>query len=134
MVSKLVLGIIFLLGCLGGGPSIAVKDAYVVPNPGMKAISIFMSIENTGIGGDALIGASIMEYPNAVVMLHTVKDGKMVMVEKIDLPAKKTVQLKPGEYHIMALKIEDLVAEGELAVALKFQRSGEISVRASIRQ
>jgi hypothetical protein len=134
MIDKWILGLsILLLGCLGGEPMIAVKDAYVIPNPGMKAVSAFMSIENTGTGKDALIGASIRDYPDAMVMLHSVKEGKMVMVEKIDIPAKKTVQLKPGGYHIMGLKIENPKTEGELTIVLKFKHSGEIVVQVPVR-
>jgi hypothetical protein len=132
---KLLLGLLVLLlaGCLGGEPAIVVKDPYVYSNPGMKAVSVFMEIQNTGAGDDALVGASIRDHPDAMVMLHTVRDGKMVMVKKIDIPSKKTVLLKPGGYHIMGLKIKNPKTEGELTVVLRFERSGEILIKAPIR-
>ena len=53
----------------------------------------------------------------------------MVRVEKIPVPARETVDLKPGSLHIMIFNMPKTIQEGsELALTLRFERSGERTV------
>ena len=88
-------------------PSVTIKDAWVRTTvPGQKATGAFMKI--TAKEGMRLVGAST---PVAgVAEVHEMKmDGdvmKMRAVPVLELPAGKTVELKPGGYHVMLMDLK----------------------------
>lgn len=88
-------------------PAITIKDAWVRTTvPGQKATGAFMKI--TAKEGTRLVGAST---PVAgVAEVHEMKmDGdvmKMRAVPVLELPAGKTVELKPGGYHVMLMDLK----------------------------
>ena len=87
--------------------TVEVKDAWVRTTvPGQKATGAFMKI--TAKEGTRLVGAST---PAAgVAEVHEMKmDGdvmKMRAVPALELPAGKTVELKPGGYHLMLMDLK----------------------------
>ena len=88
-------------------PAITIKDAWVRTTvPGQMATGAFMKI--TAKEGTRLVGAST---PVAgVAEVHEMKmDGdvmKMRAVPVLELPAGKTVELKPGGYHVMLMDLK----------------------------
>jgi len=57
--------------------------------------------------------------------------GEMVMqqVDKIDLPAGQTVELKPGSYHIMLMELAAPLEVGTtIQITLVFEKAGEITL------
>jgi hypothetical protein len=120
-------------GCLGE-PSIEVGNAVVKPSPMFVGVySGFMNIRNAGDGADNFVGFTVKEYPKARCEIHDVKDRKMVRISKVKIPASSVVELKPGSVHLMMFempKVEDVA--GELTLVLKFQKSGEITVKAKV--
>ena len=87
--------------------TVEVKDAWVRTTvPGQKATGAFMKI--TAKEGTRLVGAST---PAAgVAEVHEMKmDGdvmKMRAVPALELPAGKTVELKPGGFHVMLMDLK----------------------------
>lgn len=116
---------------MGGKPgvpqiNISGQEARLTPVVGVG--SIFMKIENSGSGDDSLVGARA-SIPGTSVELHDVKDGKMVKTEKIAVPSKSIVELKPRSIHLMILNMPDDIREGsEFSLYLKFEKSGEKQV------
>jgi len=54
---------------------------------------------------------------------------KMNEVAAIDLPSGKTVELKPGSYHLMILGVKAPIKPGDnLKMKLKFQKAGELEM------
>jgi hypothetical protein len=95
--------------------------------------SVFMNISNTGESEDTLKEARI-DIPGAVVEIHDTKDGKMVKAEKIRIPSRSIVELKPGGLHIMIFKMPEDVKEGhELKMHLLFERSGERQIDVKLK-
>lgn len=92
--------------------TVEVKDAWVRTTvPGQKATGAFMNI--TAKDGAQLVGAS---SPAAgVTEVHEMKmDGgimKMRPVPVLDIPAGKTLALKPGGYHVMLLDLKAPLAK-----------------------
>ena len=87
-------------------PAITVKDAWVRTTvPGQMATGAFMKI--TAKEGTRLVGASTPVAGLAEV--HEMKmDGdvmKMRAVPVLELPAGKTVELKPGGYHVILMDL-----------------------------
>jgi copper(I)-binding protein len=94
---------------------IDVKDAWVrTAVPGQSGTGAFMSI--TAKDGARLVGAS---SPVAgVTEVHEMKMENDVMrmraVPALDLPAGKTVQLKPGGYHVMLMELKQALPKGSM--------------------
>jgi copper(I)-binding protein len=87
--------------------------------------SVFMRIANAGDREDALVGAAV-ELPGTVTEIHDVRDGKMVRSERVVVPPRGAVELRPGGLHIMVFKLpRDVGAGSELKLRLRFEGSGE---------
>jgi periplasmic copper chaperone A len=87
---------------------VTVKDAWIRTSvPGQKATGAFMAI--TAKANLKLVGAS---SPVAgIAEVHEMKmDGDIMRMRAVqgglDLPAGKTVELKPGSYHVMLLDLK----------------------------
>lgn len=103
---------------------VTVSDAWVRGTvQGQKVTGAFMrlsSAEDTAVVG--------VESPVAgVVEIHeTRKEGdvmRMRPVGKLDVPAGKTVELKPGGYHIMLMDLKQPLKAGEFVpIKLKVKR------------
>jgi copper(I)-binding protein len=112
-------------GC-SGAPRIEISGQRAALYPALLgACSVFMRIANAGDRADALVGAAV-ELPGAITELHDVRDGKMVRSERVVVPARGAVELRPGGLHIMVFKLpRDLAAGAELMLRLRFEASGE---------
>jgi copper(I)-binding protein len=109
---------------------VTVQDAWVRATvPGQKTSGAFMQLTSTS--DVTLVGA---RSPAAgVVEIHEMAmDENMTMkmrqVKGIELPAGKTVPLKPGGYHVMLMDLKDTLKPGEkvrLTLLVK-DRKGEL--------
>jgi copper(I)-binding protein len=110
--------------CSSQPPQVSLDDQYATLSPVfIGAASVFFKIRNTG-GRDALIRATV-DAPNTVIELHDMQDNRMVRVEKIPVPARSGVDLRPGGQHLMIFNLPRTVQEGsELLLTLTFERSG----------
>jgi len=98
----------------------------------LGSASVFMNITNNGGSEDALTGVKL-DVPGAIAEIHDTKDGKMIKVEKISIPANETVKLKPGGMHIMIFHLPEDTKEGlEFNIHLQFERSGERQIRVQL--
>jgi periplasmic copper chaperone A len=124
----LVVILVSAAGCTSQPPQITVEGQYANLSPlFIGAGSVFLKVRNTG-GRDALVGATL-SVPNAVIELHDEKNGRMVRVDKISIPSRETIDLRPGSHHIMVFNMPRTVQVGsELTLTLKFERSGEKQV------
>jgi hypothetical protein len=94
--------------------------------------SVFMNISNSGDIEDVLTGARV-DIPDTVAEIHDTKDGKMVKVEKVSIPSKDIVELKPGGLHIMMFHMPEDIKEGfEFKMHLLFERSGEREIKVKL--
>lgn len=112
-------------GC-SGAPRIAIggQEARLSPLM-MGTCSIFMKIENAGDGDDSLVGAAV-DIPGAVAELHGVSDGRMVKKDRVRVPARGAVELKPGGLHVMVFRLPPDAGVGyQFNVRLAFEKAGE---------
>ncbi len=105
--------------------AIAVDEAWVrAPAPGQSVVGAYMSL--TSRSRVSLVAA---ESPDAGrVELHTMsmRDGVMRMrpLERLDLPPRKTVSLKPGGHHLMLIDLKRTLQAGErVALSLTVQNA-----------
>ena len=104
-------------------PAIIVKDAWVrTAMPGQKGTGAFMKIiakEDAWLVGASTPVAGVAE-------VHEMKmDGdvmKMRAVPALELPAGKTVELKPGGFHVMLMDLKAaLPKDSTVPLTLRFQ-------------
>ncbi len=129
--SRLTLAAALLLSGLAHA-QVGVQDAWVrAAVPQQKATGAFMRL--TAAQDARLVSAS--SPVAAVVEIHEMKmmDDVMKMraVPALELPAGKTVELKPGGYHIMLLDLKQPVAAGA-AVPLTLVFEGKDGQRQSL--
>ncbi|MCX9155403.1 copper chaperone PCu(A)C [Niveibacterium sp. 24ML] len=105
--------------------------------PSQKATGAFMKL--TAASRASLVGAA---SPVAgKVEVHEMKlladNMKMSPVQKLALPAGKTVELKPGGYHVMLMDLRQQVKAGDIVpLTLEIEQDGKrekIEVEAAVR-
>ena len=102
---------------------------------GQPAGGGFLTLSNKGTSADRLLGASAPVA--ATVELHTMRMEGDVMrmrpVEAIELPAGKTVELKPGGLHLMFMGLKAPLKAGEgFPLTLRFEKAGEMTIHMHI--
>jgi periplasmic copper chaperone A len=118
---------------------VAVTDAWVRGTvAGQRSTGAFMKL--TPSADQKLVAAA---SPVAkIVEIHemTVAGGMMKMraVTKLDLPAGKTTELKPGGYHVMLMALEKPLAEGDsVPITLTFEdvagRRQAVEIKAPVK-
>jgi copper(I)-binding protein len=125
----------------------------------------YMVIENTGSAADALTGgtsdvATAVEVHETVVMgtaapmespamgggmeSPMASDGGMASgggmmgmqkIDRLEIPAGGTVELKPGGYHIMLIGLtRELKAGEEIEITLTFEKAGDVTLKIPVRE
>ena len=100
-----------------------------------KTGAVYLSIMNMGQANDELISVSTPVAGSA--MLHESKDEngvmKMEMLDKLEIPAGKTVDILPGHMHIMLMDLKIPLKTGDhVALELGFKNAGKVSVDAIV--
>ncbi len=118
MQIRLIAGVFATAALLQAGAALAqnvtVTNSWVRGTvAGQTATGAFMDI--TSKSDAALIGATSLVAGIVEVHEMTMDGGVMRMraVNKVDLPAGKTVQLKPGGYHVMLMDLKRPLKKGE---------------------
>jgi copper(I)-binding protein len=97
--------------------------------PGQQGGGGFLSL--TSSGGDRLIGGSTPLAQRFELHTMAMKGDVMEMrqIDAIELPAGKTVELKPGGLHVMFIGLKQPLALGtKVPVTLRFEKAGEVKV------
>jgi periplasmic copper chaperone A len=114
MMIRVFIAASLLAVCATATGQVHVKDAWVRPAlPGQNATGAFMSLSSSD--GTRLLGMS-SSIAGVVEIHEMVMDGnvmRMRAVPILDLPAGKTVELKPGGYHVMLMDLKRPLAVGE---------------------
>jgi periplasmic copper chaperone A len=115
-----------------GTPSLRIENPEAKVSPALVGVcAIFMRIANAGDGDDALLDAQL-ELPGTVTQLHAIRDGRMVHSERLVVPARGALELRPGGPHIMVFQLPEAPGAGcDATVRLRFETSGER--RAAVR-
>lgn len=97
--------------------------------PGAAIGGGYLVIRNKGPAADRLVGVS--SPASARVEIHEMTMEKDVMrmreVKGVDVPAKKSVELKPGGYHLMLIELKAPLKPGDkVPVTLRFEKAGEV--------
>ncbi|MDP2450021.1 MAG: copper chaperone PCu(A)C [Polaromonas sp.] len=113
MKTKVIAALLVLSAGAVFAQTVEVKDAWVrAAVPGQSGTGAFMNI--TAKDGAKLVGVS---SPVAgVTEVHEMKMENDIMrmraIPALDLPAGKTVALKPGGYHVMLMELKQALPPG----------------------
>lgn len=100
--------------------------------PGAPVAGGFMKITNNGKEADTLIGGKV-DFAE-VVEIHEMPmiDGVMHMRQLengLEIPPGESVELKPGGFHVMFIKLQEQMKEGDSHKAtLTFAKAGDVDV------
>lgn len=116
--------------------NLTISGAFARASPMMaQAGAGFMTIANAG-EADKLVAAK--SDVSEVVELHThIEENGMKAMRKvdfIDVPAGGAVELKPGSFHVMFIKLKGELKEGaEVEATLVFEKAGEVAVKLPVK-
>ena len=93
----------------------------------------YLKLENKGKVDDKLLSISVSPEVSKAVELHSMtmagEVAQMREVSAIEIPAGKTVELKPGGLHVMFIGLAAPLKVGAtFAATLKFEKAGEVKV------
>lgn len=97
----------------------------------------FLTIANSSTRDDRLLSGT--SPVAAEVQLHTMTmDGGVMRMRQVTdgiaVPAKGSVELKPGGYHIMFMGLRRQLRQGErFPVTLHFRRAGNVTVQFAVQ-
>ena len=115
---------------------INIIDPYVreIP-PGQTVSASFMTLQNTSDKDIALVNIKGAIAKRIELHQHTHKDGMMQMrqVDKIVIPAKSSVELKPGGYHVMLIGLAKKIKKDDLVeLNLLFGDDSNLTIKVKV--
>lgn len=133
--------LIIASGCANQGPNVAVKDLWARTSPSAAAnAAVYMVVENDGNEPDRLIAADSPACGTTELHEMYAKDGGVMGMRPveggfIDVPAKSSVEFKPGGLHVMCIdRLQDFIAGTTVPLTLTFETSGARSYEVTIRE
>ena len=113
-MKKLAIAIAFTLGSLPALADVSVEEAWVRATvPQQNATGAFMRLTSDR---DARLISAASPVAGVVEIHEMIMEGnvmKMGAVPGLDLPAGKSVELKPGGYHVMLMDLKQQVKDGD---------------------
>lgn len=119
------------------GSPIQVSDPWARASTGPNGAA-YMVIRNTSAAADRLLEARADVATTVELHKSGMKDGVMTMAPVeggIEVPAGGQAELKPGGLHVMFIGLtRELKAGEKITLELRFEKAGEITVQAEVRQ
>lgn len=150
--------------CSSSGGGIKTSGAWARQSMAMADTgAAYLVIENAGTEADYLLGgttpaASSIEVHETVDMsssmpaesqamgMPSASPGSMASapagsmlgmqrIERLEIPAGATVELKPGSFHLMLIDLTQELKVGEtIEMTLSFEKAGDVKVTAEVRE
>lgn len=119
------------------------SDALSVANPYVRAMppvikntTAYMQLKNSGDLQRTLVSAESSVARLVELHTHIREDGmlKMRRVEKIDIPAHQTVELKPGDMHVMLIGLtKNLNKLDSIELTLVFENGERMKIDTPVK-
>ena len=140
MRRRILVGLIIgLCICGGARAQVTIKEPWIrATAPGQTVAGGYMKLKSDK--SSALVAVSTPLTARAEIHEMSMDGGVMKMraIAKIDLPAGKTVELKPGGYHLMFMNLDRPLRAGEtVPITLVFEghdkKRERIEIKAGVR-
>lgn len=115
--------------------NLSIDDVWARTGQPGQVSAAYFEIKNKG-AADKIVSANCDCAKATELHNVTMTDGamKMYQVQAIDIPADGELKLKPGSYHIMLIGLNRPLVAGEtLPIKVKFERAGEVTLQAKIK-
>ena len=126
---------VLLVTACAAHAEVKVTSAWIRPTvPGQSVAGAYLNIESSTAA--SLVGAQSPAAKSVEVHEMSMVDNVMKMrgVKRLELPAGKTVELKPGGYHLMLIDItRPLTAGSEVPITLTVEEKGGKKVKTDIK-
>ncbi|WP_306257575.1 copper chaperone PCu(A)C [Pararhizobium sp. IMCC21322] len=104
--------------------------------PNAKVAGGYLTITNNGDEADRIFGASTDFAERVEIHKMAIENDVMKMSpvpEGVEIPARGSVQLMPGSFHLMFMSISTQLNEGDVQkVTLEFEKAGKVEVELSV--
>jgi periplasmic copper chaperone A len=105
-----------LISAVVHAAALSVKDAYVPePPPGQTMAAMFLTVTNPLSQSLALVAATSPLASRVEFHTHVHANGQMKMqaLPRVELPAKRDTEFKPGGLHLMLFGLKHALKAGE---------------------
>jgi periplasmic copper chaperone A len=120
------------------GPTVRVHHVWVrEAPPGVDVMAGYFVLENLTGKSLALTDVSSPDFGSVMMHESMVKEGQESMQEvaKIEIPARGSVEFKPGGYHLMLMQPKKNLFSGDMVtLMLKFSDGSELAIMANVRR
>lgn len=104
--------------------------------PGATVGAGYLEIRNNGRTADRLVGA-VSPVAERVELHLTTRNGevmKMREAQRLDVPARQRLALRPGGPHLMLVGLKKPLAKGDrVPLTLRFERAGELTIELEVQ-
>jgi copper(I)-binding protein len=118
--------------------AIQVEDAWVrEAPPSARMMAAYMTLKNTGSGDAVLKQVDSPAFSHVMLHKSEVVDGvaRMSHEDEIVIPARGSVELQPGSFHLMMPAPEQRLLEGDrVDFVLIFSDGDTVRVQADVRK
>ena len=118
--------------------AISIENAWIrEAPPNASAMAGYMRIVNNTEQDNSLIAASSSAFKVIEFHRSIEKDGmyKMIRHEKLDIPGNQSLELKPGDYHLMLIVPKQALKEGDtVSVELNFADQSNVVVEMPVKK
>ncbi len=119
---------------LPAAAQVKIDGAWARPTvPGQQGGGGFMTLQSAA--ADRLVGGTTPVADRLELHTMTMEGDVMQMrqIDRIELPAGRRVELKPGGLHVMFIGLKQPLALGtKVPVTLKFEKAGEVKVEMTV--
>jgi copper(I)-binding protein len=134
------LAFIFLIGASVAGaqaPELTVKNAWArTPLAPQNNTAVYMVLENASSMPRSVVSVSTQDAERAELHEVRMEGGMMTMMptKEIAVPAKGSVELKPGGFHVMLFTLKKPLKPGDqVNIVLKLSGGASVPVTATVR-
>ena len=117
-------------------PPIAITAAWArATPPGVTTAAAYLTVTNDG-AADRLLGAASPAARQVLMHAEVEEHGMQHMrqLESLEVPAHGTVELAPGQMHLMLVGIAaPLAPDTTIKMTLRFEKAGELTIDVPVR-
>jgi len=134
--------LIMSIACLGLLKSVTAEVTIEAPwvreaPPTAKMLASYMVLHNNGDTSEILKSAAAKGFNRVEIHRTTINNGiaSMEAQDSLEIPAKESVVLQPGSYHLMLIDGDHHLQEGEnVEISLNFANDKTIEIQAPVRK
>jgi copper(I)-binding protein len=137
-ITYLTLAILILSACAPTSGTLSIADAWARSMPQGQNSAAYLIVENGTASADTLLSVST-EIAEAAEVHMSMLDANgvmsMQMQDAVSIPARETVEFKPGVLHIMLITLkQDLKTGDTFTLTLNFKEAGTIVIEVPVQE